>query len=131
MLGTWTITILTLLRLSANLSFLFGELPFLERFGAAAAAGFRGVECHSPYEHPARDVADRLREHGLAQVLINLPAGQPGERGVTCLPGRRDDFRAALATAISYARALDCPNIHLLAGVATEVGRGPVYATYA
>lgn len=119
-----------MLRLSANLSFLFGELPFLERFAAAAAAGFRGVECHSPYEHPASDVAAKLRAHGLKQVLINLPAGRDGERGLTCLPGRHDDFRAALTTAIEYARALECPNIHLLAGVASEKGRGPVYSTY-
>lgn len=118
-------------RLCANLSFLFGEVPFLERFGAAADAGFRDVECHSPYEHPARDVSTRLRDHGLSQVLINLPAGQPGERGLACLPGRRDDFRAALATAIEYARALGCPNIHLLAGIAPEEGRGLVYTTYA
>lgn len=117
-------------RLSANLSFLFTEAPFLERFAAAAAAGFRGVECHSPYEHPAREVSARLLDHGLSQVLINLPQGQAGERGLTCLPGRRDDFRAALRTAIEYARVLGCPNIHLLAGVASEAARGRVYATY-
>ncbi len=117
-------------RLSANLSFLFTEAPFLERFAAAADAGFRGVECHSPYEHPPLQVAARLRDHGLSQVLINLPQGEAGERGLTCLPGRQDEFRAALAMAIEYAKALGCPNIHLLAGVASEPGRGPVFATY-
>lgn len=81
-------------RFAANLSLLYTELPFLARFAAAAEDGFRGVECQFPYEWPAAEIALRLRECGLQQVLINAPAGDwaAGERGIACLPGREAEF---------------------------------------
>jgi 2-dehydrotetronate isomerase len=106
-------------KLAANLSFLFPELPFLDRFGAAAAAGFRGVECLFPYDVPASAIAERLARHQLAQVLLNLPPGDfaAGERGLAALPGREADFMAALGRAIAYAMATGCRQLHALAGV--------------
>lgn len=106
-------------RLSANLSFLFNELPFLERFGAAARAGFRAVEFAFGYDHPAAEIAARLAEHRLECVLINAPPGDyaAGERGLASLPGRERDFDASVATALAYARALSCPRVHVMAGV--------------
>src|SRR5437764_15495505 len=85
----------TMPRFAANLGFLFPDLPFLERFDAAAKAGFTAVEYASPYEHPAAELRSRLKDAGLAQVLINSPAGNraAGERGFACLPGRLAEFR--------------------------------------
>jgi hydroxypyruvate isomerase len=105
-------------RFSANLSMLFTERSFLDRFGAAARAGFRGVEYLGPYGFPAAEIAARLREFGLTQVLFNLPMGDTtkGERGVACLPDRVEEFRAGVAQAIEYARALGCPTVNCLAG---------------
>lgn len=107
-------------RFAANLSLLYTERSFLDRFAAAAADGFAGVECQFPYEWPAAEIALRLRECGLQQVLINAPAGDwaAGERGIACLPGREAEFRAGFARALDYAQALDCPRIHVLAGLA-------------
>lgn len=105
-------------RFAANLTMLFTELPFLERFEAARAAGFGAVEYLFPYEHPKEELAARLREHGLKQVLHNLPAGDwaAGERGIACHPGRVDEFRAGVERAILYANALDCGQLNCLAG---------------
>lgn len=105
-------------RLAANLSMLFTELPFLERFAAARAAGFSAVEYLFPYEFPKEELAARLRAHGLKQVLHNLPAGDwaAGERGIACHPGRVDEFRAGVDRAILYAHALDCGQLNCLAG---------------
>ncbi|HRE18297.1 MAG TPA: hydroxypyruvate isomerase family protein [Rhodocyclaceae bacterium] len=104
----------------ANLSFLFTELPFAERFAAAARAGFSGVEYLSPYEFPAQDVAGWLSAHDLQQVLFNLPAGDwgAGERGLACVPGREADFRRGVEQALDYARALGCRIVHCMAGIA-------------
>jgi 2-dehydrotetronate isomerase len=104
---------------AANLSMMFQEVPFLERFEAAAAAGFKGVEFLFPYDHPAAAVRDRLRSAGLTQALFNLPPGDwaGGERGLAALPGREADFAAALERALEYAAALECPQIHAMAGM--------------
>jgi hydroxypyruvate isomerase len=106
-------------RLAANLTMLFGEVDFLERFAAAATAGFRGVEYLFPYEHDANVLKGRLREHGLVQVLHNLPAGHwaGGERGIACLPDRVDEFKAGVAQAIEYANTLGCERVNCLAGI--------------
>ncbi len=105
-------------KFAANLSMLFTELPFLERFAAARAAGFSAVEYLFPYEFPKEELAARLRAHGLKQVLHNLPAGDwaAGERGIACHPGRVDEFRAGVERAILYANALDCGQLNCLAG---------------
>ena len=104
---------------AANLTFLFTEVPFLDRFAAAAAAGFTAVEYLFPYDYPEQDLAARLAESGLKQALINMPAGNwaGGERGLTCLPDRTVEFRAGIDTAIRYAQALDCSRVHLVAGL--------------
>ena len=107
-------------RFSANLSFLFADLPFLDRFAAAAAAGFRAVEFMSPYDHDPREIARRLRDLGLTQALFNLPAGhwEKGERGLAILPDRVTAFRDGLARALDTAEALGCKRLNCLAGIA-------------
>jgi hydroxypyruvate isomerase len=105
-------------RFSANLNFLFPERPFLERFAAAAAAGFQAVEFPDPYSYDRDDLDARLRQHGLLCVLLNLPMGQraQGEMGLACLPDRRAEFRAGVATAIETALHLRCPRMNCLPG---------------
>ena len=107
-------------RFAANLSMLFTELPFMERFGAAAAAGFKGVEYLFPYAFAKEDLAAELARHGLVQVLHNLPAGnwEAGERGIACDPARVAEFRSGVAQAIDYATALGCRQVNCLAGIA-------------
>jgi hydroxypyruvate isomerase len=107
-----------MIRLAANLSFLFTELPFLQRFEAAARAGFRAVEFSFAYDVPARVLNRQLRDNDLTLVLINVPAGdmQAGELGLAALPGRERDAAAAFELALDYAVALDAPLIHFLAG---------------
>ncbi|MGB4467444.1 MAG: 2-oxo-tetronate isomerase [Azovibrio sp.] len=107
-------------RFCANLSFLFTELPFPQRFAAAARAGFRGVEYLFPYDHPAEYLRAWLEEAGLTQVLFNLPPGDwaAGERGLACHPGREAEFQQGLALALDYARILNCTRLHALAGLA-------------
>ncbi len=109
-------------KFSANLSFLYTELPFRERFAAAARDGFRAVEYVSPYGVPAAEIAGLLGAHGLEQALFNLPAGNwdGGERGIGCLPERTEEFRAGIDTAIAYAAALGCPRVNCLAGIAPQ-----------
>jgi hydroxypyruvate isomerase len=106
-------------KFAANLSFLYTELPLLDRIGAAAKSGFHGVEYLSPYEEKAGDIAARLREHGQTQVLFNLPSGNwaGGERGIAILPERTTEFRASIPRAIDYAQALGCGQINCLAGL--------------
>lgn len=106
-------------KLAANLSMLFNEVPFLDRLGAAAAAGFKGVEYLFPYEHSPETIASRLEEHGLTNVLFNLPPGDwsAGERGVAALPGRETEFAEGLEQALHYARALGCERLHAMAGI--------------
>lgn len=107
-------------RFAANLSMLFCERPFAERFAAAARAGFAAVEVQFPYELPATQIADLLREHQLQLVLHNLPAGDwaGGERGIACHPDRVDEFRTGVAKAIDYATVLGCQQLNCLAGIA-------------
>ena len=105
-------------RFAANLSCLFTELPFLDRFAAAAAAGFEAVEFQFPYDFPAAEIADRLERCGLDPVLFNLPPGDmaKGERGLAALPGREAAFDASLELALDYARAIGCMRLHVMAG---------------
>ncbi len=107
-------------RFAANLSMLFTEVPFLERFERAAAAGFDAVEFLFPYAHPAAEIKDRLDANGLTLALFNTPAGdwEAGERGLACLPARVDDFRSGVARAIDYAGALGVGQLHCMAGKA-------------
>ena len=106
-------------KFAANLSMLYQELPFLDRFGAAAKDGFRGVEYLFPYAFEAREILARLDEHGLQQVLFNAPPGNwdGGERGIASLAGREAEFRASVASALVYAEALRCPRVHVMAGL--------------
>lgn len=115
-------------RLAANLNYLFTEVDLLDRFEAAAEAGFRGVEYQFPYACDRHVIAGRLREFGLEMVLINLPAGDPraGDAGIACDPTRIEEFRDGVAEGIEFARALDCPQLNCLAGIAPagiEAGR--------
>jgi hydroxypyruvate isomerase len=105
-------------RFAANLHYLFAEHPFLERFEAAAGAGFRGVEFQVPYEHPPAELAARLRAHGLSMVLFDAPMGdwKAGDRGLACIPGREAEFRASLERVPPYAEALGCDLVHVMAG---------------
>ncbi len=107
-------------KFAANLTMLFSELPFLDRFAAAKAAGFSGVEYLFPYDFDKADLREQLDEHGLTQVLHNLPAGNwaGGERGIAILPERVDEFRDGVARAIDYAKALDCRQLNCLVGIA-------------
>lgn len=109
-------------RFAANLSMMFNEVPFLERFAKAAACGFEGVEFLFPYAFDADDIAAELRRHGLSQALFNLPPGNwdAGERGLAALPGREAEFRESVDTALRYAAALDCPRLHAMAGLVPE-----------
>ncbi len=107
-------------KFAANLTMLFTERPFLERFAAAKAAGFTGVEYLFPYEFEKAVLREKLLQHGLSQVLHNLPAGNwgAGERGVAILPDRIREFRDGVKQAIDYAKALDCRQLNCLAGIA-------------
>ena len=106
-------------RFAANLSMMYQEVGFLDRFAAAAKDGFRAVEFMFPYAHPAAEVAARLRSAGLENVLFNLPPGdfERGERGLAALPGREAEFAASIGTALEYAEALGCPRLHVMAGI--------------
>lgn len=106
-------------RFAANLSYLFNEVPFLERFAEAAHAGFRAVEFAFPYGYPLKDVAAAQRAAGLEVVLINAPPGdlEAGDRGLASLPGREHEFAAGIANALQYARVLGCRRLHVMAGL--------------
>jgi hydroxypyruvate isomerase len=108
-----------MLRFSANLTMLFNEVPFLERFALAAKAGFKGAEFKDPFAHSKEDVVAAVRDSGLEPVLFNMPSGNwaGGERGLGCLPGREEELREGVATAIDYALALKCTRINLLGGI--------------
>lgn len=111
-------------RLAANLTMLFTEHPFLERFAAAAQSGFEHVEFLFPYEHSAAEVRDAVRGANLEVVLFNLPAGDwaAGERGLAALPDRVQEFRAGVERALEYAAVLDCPRLNCLAGLTADGG---------
>lgn len=112
-------------RFAANLTMMFNEYPFLDRFQAAADAGFHAVEYLFPYDHPADVIASRLAAAGLQQVLFNMPPGDwaKGERGLAALPERRDEFRQAVSKAVEYAVVIGTPLLHMMAGIADPENR--------
>lgn len=107
---------------AANLSMLYTEVDFMDRFRLAREAGFSGVEYLFPYDWPEEDLKRALEENGLTQVLFNLPPGNwgAGERGIACLPDRVEEFRAGVDQAIRYARALNCKQVNCLAGICPD-----------
>jgi 2-dehydrotetronate isomerase len=128
---------------AANLSMMYTDLPFLERFDAAAKDGFKGVEYLFPYAFTKAEVAARLKDNGLQQVLFNAPPGgtdsaaithawdKAGDRGTAAIPGREAEFRTGVAMALDYAEALNCAQIHLMAGLLPAgVERDAAQATY-
>ena len=119
-------------RFAANLSMMFTEVPFLDRFEAAAKAGFTAVEFLFPYEHPAEQVGERLKRNGLTQALFNLPPGDwaAGEKGFAALPQRFSDLQQGLHTALPYAKATGVKRLHLMAGIAERSDRLAVEAFY-
>jgi hydroxypyruvate isomerase len=119
-------------RFAANLSLLYHDHAFLDRFAAAAKDGFKGVEYLFPYDYQAVDLAQRLRDNGLQQVLFNAPPGDwaAGDRGTAAVPGREAEFRAGFERALDYAQALDCQRIHAMAGLVTAQDAAVVRGTY-
>ena len=130
-------------KFAANLSMMYTELPFLNRFEAAAQDGFTAVEYLFPYAYPATELAACLKAHNLQQVLFNAPPGGTdtasiaaawdlsGSRGTACIPGREAEFKAGVVLALAYADALDCPRIHLMAGLVPEgLSTDAAQATY-
>ena len=128
---------------AANLSMMYTEHPFLDRFEAAAKDGFQAVEFMFPYAHAAAGLAARLQANGLRQVLFNAPPGGTGaesvaaamndnrQRGTACLPGRENEFQSGVLLALDYAEALDCPRIHLMAGLMPDgAGREELREVY-
>jgi hydroxypyruvate isomerase len=107
-------------KFSANLSYMFGEVEFLDRFDKAASAGFRAVEFHFPYACDKIELSDRLTHAGVELVLFNLPPGNwdKGDRGIACVPSRVSEFRDGVGRAIEYAKALGCTRVNCLAGIA-------------
>ncbi len=106
-------------RLAANLTMMYNEHPFLDRFQAAASDGFRGVEFLFPYDFAAADIRARLQDNGLTQALFNAPPGDwaAGERGIASLPGREDEFQRGLDQALGYAAQLGNRSLHVMAGL--------------
>jgi hydroxypyruvate isomerase len=121
-----------MLPLSANISFMFMERPFLERIAAAARAGFPAVECHFPYEYPMPVLRQALKKAGVRLTGINTAPGDlaTGDWGLACDPKRRAAFRAGVKQALRYARALDVPTIHVMAGMVAEVDRKKARRAY-
>ncbi len=119
-------------RFAANLSMMFQEHPFLDRFEAAAAAGFQAVEYLFPYDHPPEVVAQHLAAAGLSQSLFNLPPGDwaAGMRGLAAVPGLEASFAESVERALIYARALGCLKLHVMAGITTGVDPAAAEATY-
>lgn len=128
---------------AANLSMMYPELPFMQRFAAAAQDGFKAVEYLFPYAFSKQELAQKLKTHGLQQVLFNAPPGGvdtasishawdvAGDRGTAAVPGREDEFKAGVVLALDYAEALACPRIHLMAGwIPNGVTREQAQATY-
>jgi 2-dehydrotetronate isomerase len=129
-------------KFAANLTMMYPELPFLDRFEAAAKDGFKAVEYLFPYAFEAKELAARLKNNGLQQVLFNLPPGgvdaksideawNNGTRGIACIPGREAELLAGASLALRYAEALDCPRLHMMAGlVAAGESKANVHETY-
>jgi hydroxypyruvate isomerase len=114
-------------RFAANLSMMYGALPLMQSFAAAAAHGFEAVEFLFPYEHDAQAIAAQLQQHRLINVLFNAPPGnwQAGERGLAALPGREEEFRVGIEQAIAYARVLGTRHVHVMAGIAPASASTP------
>jgi hydroxypyruvate isomerase len=108
-----------MIRLAANISTLFTELPFLDRIEAAAQAGFKSIECQFPYVAEPAQIAERLKSAGLQWVLFNAPPGrwETGERGIASLPGRQEEFDAGISRAMEYIAAGGCRRVHVMAGL--------------
>jgi hydroxypyruvate isomerase len=119
-------------RFAANLTMMFNEVPFLDRFEAAAQAGFTAVEFLFPYDHPPQEIGARLRANGLTQALFNLPPGNwdAGEKGFAALPDRFADLQASLKTALPYVEATGVKRVHLMAGIADRREPRAVEAFY-
>jgi hydroxypyruvate isomerase len=117
---------------AANLSMMFTDVPFLDRFDAAAKAGFTAVEFLFPYDHPAEEIGKRLKANGLTQALFNLPPGnwEAGEKGFAALPDRFADLQQSLRTPLPYAEATGVKRLHLMAGIADRSDRKAVEAFY-
>src|ERR1700743_2668428 len=109
-------------RFAANLTLMFNEVPFLDRFEAAAKSGFTAVEFLFPYAYPVEEIGKRLRDNGLTQALFNLPPGnwEAGEKGFAALPERFDDLKKSLHAALPYAKATGVKRVHLMAGIANR-----------
>ncbi|MDX1514303.1 MAG: 2-oxo-tetronate isomerase [Gammaproteobacteria bacterium] len=109
-------------RFAANLTWMFNEHGFLDRFQAAADAGFKAVEIQLPYEHAPDALASRREAAGVEQIMFNAPPGDMagGEYGIACLPGREAEFRASMDQALEYAGALGCRMVHVLAGIVPD-----------
>lgn len=122
------------LRFAANLKWLFDDVPLAERFDAAAAAGFAGVEIPDPYSLSVTELQRRLADAGLAAVLVNTPAGQagtPGALGLACLPDHADEYRATVSRALEYVSAVGCTVLHVVAGrVPRSVDRDRAMETF-
>ncbi|HAC18567.1 MAG TPA: hydroxypyruvate isomerase [Dehalococcoidia bacterium] len=119
-------------KFAANLTMMFNEVEFLDRFEAAARAGFKGVEYLFPYDYDKGQLVELLSKHGLAQVLHNLPAGDwdAGERGIACHPDRVGEFQDGVGKAVEYATMLNCPMVNCLAGIAPKsVASDRIHAT--
>ncbi|WP_372658347.1 2-oxo-tetronate isomerase [Hydrogenophaga sp.] len=120
-------------RFAANLTMMYTEVPFLDRFAAAAQDGFTAVEYLFPYDHPPADISARLRGNGLTQALFNLPPGNwdAGERGMACHPGREAEFADSVDRALAYAVATGCKRLHAMAGLEpTDASAAAMHATY-
>src|SRR6201991_2585734 len=119
-------------RFAANLTLMFNEVPFLDRFEAAAKAGFTSVEFLFPYAYPVQEIGKRLHGNGLTQALFNLPPGNwdAGEKGFAALPERFDDLKQSLETALPYAKATGVKRLHLMAGIAERSEPKAVEAFY-
>ena len=118
---------------NANLSMMFNEVPFLERFGAAARAGFRGVEFLFPYDFPAAQIKEQLDKHKLQMVLFNMPPGDfaAGDRGMACDPAKTAQFQENVGKTLEYARALGATQIHCMAGLKPRgIGEDKMRETY-
>ncbi|MBD3805408.1 MAG: TIM barrel protein, partial [Thioclava sp.] len=109
-------------RFAANLTMMFGEFDFLDRFAAAKHAGFDAVEYLFPYDYPPEAIAEKLHDHGLTQALFNLPPGDwaAGDRGLAALPARAEEFRASIDTALRYAKATGVGRVHVMSGLASR-----------
>lgn len=120
-------------KFAANLTMMFNEVPFLQRFAEAKKAGFTAVEFLFPYEHTTEEVAAALKDNGLQNVLFNMPPGDwaAGERGIASLPGREAEFRDGVTKALTYAKALGTPCLHVMAGLLPADGdRAVARATF-